>query len=101
MHTPKHRRKLILATNAERRLIEKIIYLAAFLYPLTTLPQIIQIFSTQNAHSVSLLTWVLYMFFTFVFLLYALVEKLKPLIIEYILWLAVEAAVVVGILLYR
>lgn len=90
----------MLSKRKTKRFIEHFIYVAAVLYPLTTVSQIIQIFEHQNASGVSLLTWVMYVAFTSVFLIYAAVEKLRPLILEYILWLLVELAVVIGIVIY-
>lgn len=80
--------------------INRFIYVAVVVYPLTTIPQIVEIFASQNAGSVSLLTWLSYDIITLVFLWYAIENKLKPLIIEYSLWLVAQSIVVAGILLY-
>lgn len=84
-----------------KKLIDRLIYVAAITYPLTTIPQIIDIFINKSSKNVSLLTWILYDAFTFIFLWYAIEKKLKPLIIEYCMWIIAQSIVVVGILLYR
>lgn len=84
----------------EQKFIDKFIYVASVVYPLTTLPQIIQIFTTKDTSGISLITWVLYIVFTLVFLLYSINKKLLPLTITYVLWLVVEICVVVGLLVY-
>ena len=89
------------STLGKQKLIDKLIYIAAISYPLTTIPQIIDIFTNKSSVNVSLATWLLYDLFTFVFLWYAIEKKLKPLIIEYCLWIVAQSIVVFGILLYR
>jgi uncharacterized protein with PQ loop repeat len=84
-----------------KKFIDKFIYVAAIAYPLTTIPQIIDIFSKRSSGDVSLLTWMLYDIFTFIFLWYALQNKLKPLVIEYSMWIVAQSIVVIGILLYH
>jgi uncharacterized protein with PQ loop repeat len=85
----------------DKKFIDRLIYVAAITYPLTTIPQIADIVINKSSQNVSLLTWLLYDAFTVVFLWYAIEKKLKPLIIEYCLWIAAQSIVVVLILLYR
>lgn len=82
------------------KLIDRLIYIAAITYPLTTIPQIADIFMNKSSGNVSILTWILYDAFTLIFLWYAIDKKLKPLILEYCLWIVSQSAVVIGILLY-
>lgn len=89
------------STTEEKKLIDRLIYVAAITYPLTTIPQIVDIFINKSAENVSLLTWLLYDAFTLIFLWYAIEKKLKPLIIEYCLWILAQSIVVVGIMMYR
>lgn len=89
------------STSEDKKLIDRLIYVAAITYPLTTIPQIIDIFTSKSSENVSLLTWVLYDMFTFIFLWYAIDKKLKPLIIEYCLWIVAQSIVVILILAYR
>lgn len=84
-----------------KKLIDRLIYVAAITYPLTTIPQIVDIFINKSSENVSLLTWILYDAFTLIFLWYAIEKRLKPLIIEYCLWIIAQSIVVFGILLYR
>lgn len=87
--------------SEDKKLIDRLIYVAAIAYPLTTIPQIIDIFINKSSENVSLLTWLLYDAFTIIFLWYAIDKKLKPLIIEYSMWIASQSIVVFLILLYR
>jgi uncharacterized protein with PQ loop repeat len=82
------------------RPIEKLMYVVSLAYPLTAVPQIIKVYSTQNVESLALLSWVLYVIFGAIFVIYAISEKLKPLIIEGTLWVAVYVLMVGAIVLY-
>lgn len=73
---------------------------AGIIQPLITLPQIIAIYSNQNAENVSLLTWVGYLIFGVIFLVYGIVYKLKPIYIGQSFWVTMEIIMVVGILIY-
>ncbi|PLS80575.1 hypothetical protein CYG49_04885 [Candidatus Saccharibacteria bacterium] len=81
--------------------IDKSMAVAAVVQPLMTLPQVIQIFTTQNVTGISLLTWVAYLVLGLVFLAYGIAHSIKPLIVTQILWFTVDLLVVVGIIIYR
>ena len=91
----------IKSSPKEKKLIDRLIYVAAVTYPLTTIPQIVDIFISKSSENVSLMTWLLYDAFTVIFLWYAIDKKLKPLIIEYCMWIVAQSAVVFLIMLYR
>lgn len=76
------------------------VLIASIIYPLTTFPQILEIFSNKSAENISLLTYILYIFFTFIFLGYGIKEKLVPIVVLQSLWLVVYGLVVVGVLIY-
>lgn len=77
-----------------------VVLASSIIYPLSTSPQIVEIFRKKSAVNVSLITFLLYLFFTFVFLSYGVSEKLKPIIVLQSLWLAMYSIVIVGIVLY-
>lgn len=83
-----------------KKRVESFALLAGIAQPLSTLPQIIAIYGNQSANDVSLLTWVGYLIFGIIFLVYGAVFKLKPIWIGQIIWVAMESITVVGILLY-
>jgi uncharacterized protein with PQ loop repeat len=94
LHQVAHRKK---AKNAS---LERIVMFVAIAEPLMTLPQIIQIWSTNDAHGVSLVTWILYALASSVWLVYGLVMHSKALAVTGAIWILMEAAVIVGILLF-
>lgn len=81
-------------------LFDKIVLIAAFLYPLSGLPQVFLVFH-GNSEGVSLTSWLGFMAFSLLFLIYGTVHKIKPMAITNILWLIVEGLVVIGVLLNR
>jgi uncharacterized protein with PQ loop repeat len=89
------------SSQESSKLIDRLIYVAAITYPLTTIPQIVDMFVSKSSENVSLLTWLLYDVFTFIFLWYAMEKKLKPLVIEYCMWVVAQSIVVFLILAYR
>jgi uncharacterized protein with PQ loop repeat len=82
------------------KMIGYMMYAVAVGMPLTDIPQLIQIFSTKVATGLSLSAWVMYAAFGVVPLMYAVSNKLKPLIISNILWMFVDAAMIYGIVRY-
>lgn len=82
------------------RPIEKLMYVVSLAYPLTAVPQIIKVYTTQDVESLALLSWVLYVVFGAIFVIYAISEKLKPLIIEGTLWVAIYVLMVGAIIMY-
>ncbi|HEV7952104.1 MAG TPA: hypothetical protein VGO98_01905 [Candidatus Saccharimonadales bacterium] len=78
-------------------LFDKIIIVAAFMYPLSGLPQIVTVFS-GNTDGVSLISWISLLCFSILFLMYGLMHQIKPMIITNGLWIVVDGLVIVGIL---
>jgi uncharacterized protein with PQ loop repeat len=87
-------------SKIDKKRVELVALMAAIVQPLITLPQIVTIYSNQSATDVSLLTWLGYLLFGVIFLVYGLVFKLRPIWVGQILWVTMQTLVVVGILLY-
>jgi uncharacterized protein with PQ loop repeat len=75
-------------------------YFVSLAYPLTATPQLIKVYTAHNVESLDLLSWLLYVVFGSVFVIYAMSERLLPLIIEGTLWVLVYILMVVAIVLY-
>lgn len=87
--------------NKKKRLtlFDKIIIVAAFLYPLSGLPQVIEVYNGE-VDGVSLLSWLSFIAFSALFLTYGLIHKITPMIITNILWIAVDGLVVLGVIFH-
>lgn len=81
--------------------IDKIVYLFAFAAPIFELPQLYTIYSQHSAKDVSLTTWGFFAAASFVWLLYAVHHRLRPLIISYFLFFVIESVTFAGILTYK
>lgn len=79
--------------------IKKLVLAVAIIEPLMTIPQIYNIWVQHQTAGVSLLTWLLFVFAAATWLIYGLKIKDLPLIISGGLWVIVELAVVIGLLI--
>lgn len=97
-----HNHLLHLHLHGKKRLtgFDKIMLTAAFIYPVTGIPQIVQVFN-GNTEGVSVLSWAGFTFFVSIFLVYSIIHRIKPMIITYAMWLVVDVLVVVGVFLHR
>jgi len=82
------------------KLIGYMMYAVAVGMPFSNLPQVMQIYSTKVTTGLSISSWIMYAAFGVVPLLYAISNKLKPLIISNILWMVVDSAMIYGIFRY-
>lgn len=94
---------IYMSNNAsiDKKQLERFALVAGIVQPLITLPQIVTIYTSKSAEDVSLLTWIGYLIFGLIFLLYGLVFKLRPIWAGQIMWVTMQCTVVVGIILYK
>lgn len=82
-----------------QRGIDRLVTAVAFIGPLTSLPQIIEIwFVDRNAAGVSVLTWSGFVLMAVVWLAYGIVHRQRPIIISNALWIVAQGLVVLGAL---
>ncbi len=79
---------------------DNVMYVTSFMYPLTAVPQIYKLFSTHSAGDLSIATWLLYIVFESIFIVYGIRKKLWPIVLQGILWIVVYLTLVTAILLY-
>lgn len=79
--------------------LDKTAIVAAFAYPLSGLPQVVEVFK-GNIDGVSVLSWLGFMVFGLFFLVYGMVHKIKPMIITNASWLVVDGLVVSGVVIH-
>lgn len=84
-----------------RRFIDRSAFVVGVIAPLSTVPQIIQIYTTQSAEDLNLGTWGLFVAFAFFWLLYGIANRALPLIITNAIWLVSYVVVIVGAAIYR
>ena len=88
------------AGTKKKKFIEKAAYVVALAGPLSSIPQMWEIWMDRNAAGVSFVTWTLFLVTSLVWLSYAIVQRDRPLIVSNSLWVVVEAIIMVGAALY-
>ena len=83
-----------------RRLLDRTMFVIAFLVPVALLPQVFQIFINKSASVLSIYTWVALSVANSLWALYGFVHKDKPILIANILITFLNITVVIGILKY-
>ena len=91
----KHKRK-----NKRKFIINKVIFAAAIIEPLFTLPQAFTIFENQDATNISLTTWIGFNLLTAVWIWYSIINKEKVLLIYQGLYFIFNTLVIIGALMY-
>ena len=89
------------ATSSWKRLLDRAVFAAGVIGPLMTIPQILDIYTTQNATGVSITSWSAFALLDIIWLIYGFVHREIPIILTYILWFIFNSLVVLGTLMYR
>ncbi|MDB5188106.1 MAG: hypothetical protein JWO50_626 [Candidatus Kaiserbacteria bacterium] len=98
-----HKRKrsgLYPARQWNMRLLDRVVYVAGIIGPLSTIPQIYKIFAFHNASGVSISTWAICAVLDIPWIFYAIAHKSRPLFVCYMLWLICNTIIAVGAILY-
>lgn len=90
-----------LSKKHQKTIIDKSMSIAAVIHPLSAVPQVYSIYSTQDVSGISLLTWLGFMLLGLIFLSYGILHKIRPLIVTQVLWFIVDFLVVIGVIIYR
>lgn len=80
--------------------MDYVVYFFSVATPLFELPQAFTIFAHRSAHDVSITTWAFFLLDNVVWIIYAAKRRIMPLLLSTILYLLIEVAIVVGIVLY-
>lgn len=88
-------------TSPLRRWFDHFIIVIGIISPLLALPQIIQIWVNRDAGGVSFITWGGLTITSIFWIIYGCLHKETPIIVAYVLSAIVNAAVALGVLLYR
>ncbi len=87
--------------HKEEKQIDAVTLVVGLMGPLATIPQIYQIFDSQDAASLSLFSWIFYLIGTLISTTYSIAHKLKPLFWGNVCWLVIYGFMIYGILKYR
>lgn len=102
-----HRRKRIYKNyepyphpNKWKSLMDKLIYAVIIITAVMTVPQVVQIWSEQNATGVSVYTWSTYFVMSIFWIVYGLLHKEKPIILSSTLLGLLQVFIVAGTVVY-
>lgn len=81
--------------------LDILIYPVAIVGPLALLPQVIKLYTVQDASGFALSTWLILGLFNLVWLYYGVVHKERPIVATNIMLAFLNFSIVFGILLFR
>lgn len=79
---------------------DRFIIVVGILNAVATLPQVLQIWIGQDASGVSIISWSYYAFGSAMFLVYGVIHKEVPIIVNYLAGMTLYVLIVVGTLIY-
>ncbi len=80
-----------------KRVMDKFIYFIGVLGPIMTLPQLIEIWVYGNTAGVSALSWGAFGVIAFVWIIYGIMHKEKPIVLSHALWMLFDVLIVIGV----
>lgn len=81
--------------------LEKFLRSLSVLTMVMTLPQVLSIWVGRDANGVSLISWASYLFSACLWFVYGFQKRDKTIYLACIGWILLDAAIVVGIVIYR
>ncbi len=99
VHQKKHR-ALVLQKKAKAKVVDRLVYAAAIIEPIITIPQAVIIFKYQTAAGISLSSWIGFQILTMIWIWYGLVHKDKLILVYQGLFFIVQGVVIAGAIVY-
>ena len=96
----KARKTLIVKKVVKPKLVDRLVYVAAIVEPLFSLPQAILVFRDRSAESISILSWIGFEVMTLVWLWYGYVHKEKTILVYQGLFFIIDGSILVGAVMY-
>lgn len=84
-------------SKIHRPLVDTLVYVAIIISPMLTLPQVYSIW-VEEQKGVSLVSWISYLIAAIIWLFYGIKHNDKPIILVQIIWIVLDAMIVVGIM---
>lgn len=81
-------------------LLEKIVKIISFVFPLSALPQIYNIWILREVEGVSIITWILFLIMQIPLFIYAVEKKDTKLQTMFGLWCLMYGLVILGLILF-
>lgn len=100
LHRFKHQKTIVVKKTIKPKIVDRLVYMAAIVEPLFSLPQAYQIYHNQSAADVSILSWIGFECMTLIWLWYGIVHKEKMILIYQGLFFIIDGSVLIGALYY-
>ena len=100
LHRYKHQKTLVVKKVVKPKIVDRLVYMAAIVEPLFSLPQAYQIYHHHSAADVSILSWIGFECMTLIWLWYGIVHKEKMILIYQGLFFIIDGSVLIGALYY-
>ena len=81
--------------------LEKFLRLLSVVTMLMTVPQVLTVWVGRDAGGVSLLSWAAYLFSACLWFVYGIQKRDKTIYLACIGWIALDAAIIVGVIVHR
>ncbi len=82
-----------------KRIMDKLIYVVGIIGPLTSIPQMINIWVYGMIEGVSVITWAALAVVAFFWVIYGVMHRERPIIVAHGLWVIFDILIVLGVLL--
>ncbi|MBT3865739.1 hypothetical protein HOF78_01400 [Candidatus Woesearchaeota archaeon] len=86
--------------NPFKKFLDNAVYLIITIGILFTLPQVFKIWVGKDATGVSAISWLAYAFTSTYWLIYGIAHNEKPIIVNSVIWIALDIFIVIGTLIY-
>ncbi len=94
------RKVLVIRKATKPRIVDRLVYVAAIIEPLFSLPQAYQIYNDKAATNVSILSWLGFECMTLIWLWYGITHKDKMILIYQGLFFVIDGSVLAGATYY-
>lgn len=94
-HYLKHR-----TSKRNKETLNILVWFAVVAGPIMTIPQIYTIW-VEGTKGASLLSWAAYLVVAFIWLIYGLVHRERPIVIAQTAWILLDSTIVVGLIINR
>ena len=89
-----------LAESSKASFLERILRILSVFTMLMTVPQVLAIWVRRDAHNVSLLSWAAYLLSACLWFVYGIRKHDKTIYLACIGWILLDAAIVIGVVIY-
>lgn len=93
-------RRIEKALDKTKKPIDVSMWFFSIVGPLSSLPQVLEIFLKKEARGVSVTSWVLYLVISISAMAYAIIHREKVILASNLLWSVMYLLVIVGALMY-